>query len=219
MHSPACRIDVRAVRRSVSHCDYRAKPAQQTRSDFAHRSVRAIQNDTQTAKPGSLGEMGDQALLISLSPTRRIRCRDLPTRNSIRLIALFGRAAQVGDAFLDFAFIPIAQLCPIRREYLDAVVFVGIVRSGNHHAAGVTEPLGEKRDGRRGYDAGILDNSGRPRDTLLQSFKDPRTRHASVLSHEDLSIELLANRLSDRGHGMRIQREFTGARPDAIGSK
>src|SRR3989442_2439184 len=94
MHSAACGIDVRAVRESMSHCDLRAKPAQQTGGDFAHSAIRTIQDDTQTGEPGSLGEMGDQDLLISLSPTRRIRCGDLPIRNSVGVLAFFVRAEE-----------------------------------------------------------------------------------------------------------------------------
>src|SRR6266403_3031851 len=167
MHSAACGIDVRAVRGSVSHCDLRAKPAQQTGSDFAHSAIRTIQDDTQTGEPGSLWEMGDQDLLIPLSPTRRIRCGDLPIGNSIGVLVLYSRPEEFRDSFLNFLLVLFAQFCPVGCEYFDAVVFVRIVRSGNHHAAGITEPLGKKRDGRCGYDARLLDDSGRSRDTLL----------------------------------------------------
>src|SRR5436190_24000383 len=96
----------------------------------------------------------------------------------------------------DACLIGIRQLRSIRAEYFDAVVLIRIMRSRNHHATRIAQPLRQQRDCRRRNDAGVLHLRGCVGESSLKMVKDPWARDARVLPDQYFASEFLSDGLA-----------------------
>ncbi len=79
-----------------------------------------------------------------------------PIGDILRSVILeVGQIYQVLELALDLQFLCLRQLRSARRENLDAVVLIRIVRGGDHHAGREFTLAGEERYGGRGNDPGV----------------------------------------------------------------
>src|SRR3990172_6955235 len=116
---------------------------------------------------------------------------------------------------LDRQLIEIGQLVPVGSEHLDAVVLVGIVRRGDHHAAG--EALGgsgvsQAGSGEDARCAGF--RSGFPQ-AARESFRDPAAGFSGVLSDQNPRTsfrrrEEIAQALADHEDSLEIEWRLAG---------
>src|SRR2546426_5033389 len=100
--------------------------------------------------------MGEQELFVKLWPSCRVPGRDGPIGNLCDIAGADTSAEQIGDPAFDGKLVFILQLASIGRENLNTVIVEWIVGSRNHHAAGVSIMLDEKRDSGCRNDAGVF---------------------------------------------------------------
>ena len=106
-------------------------------SDFAHRAIRAIDDDANAGQPLGPAEMRQQQFLIyRFGQSAVVRALTLRDRGiaSTSCTCRF-RLQEFGNRAVRSRLRPHRSASCHRGEHLDAIVFVRIVRSGNHDAA------------------------------------------------------------------------------------
>src|SRR5438093_13402188 len=139
MYSSATRVDVGSGGRRVAYKHMRSQWSKQSRSDFAHRAVCAVDDNAQSGKPVTRRKMRGEDLLVPLHPSRRIGSGNIPPGNVVGMLLKLWRVQQLKDARLDLCFVGISQFRSVGGEDFDPVIFVRIMRSGNHDTARIAE--------------------------------------------------------------------------------
>src|SRR3984893_796583 len=193
MRAAAFRIDVGPVRLVMRHDHFRAELAQNTRGRFVSGAIGNVDRDAHllerhSARKTSLGE-------LDVAAKRVVNALGAPN-------FLSGRTHRINftgkNKLLDFFFDLIVKLVAVVPEKLDAVVFVGVVRSGKDDASIGAERarnIGNARCGQWADDQNIdTERSDSGNERVLEHV----TREARVLAEHDLWSRPL-------GAGARIQ--------------
>jgi len=173
-------IDVKTVRLIGDRNNFGAELAEDQRGNVISRTVRAVHDDfepleIQTVREGALAkfDVAPAGVVITLGLAERIGSR--------------GRQRLLHHVF-DGQLHVIRQLGALRREKLDAIVVVRIVRGGDHDAgagAGGAREIGDRRRGHRPEQADVHAGGGESR--LKQGFQQI-TGDTRVLADQNLGV-------------------------------
>ena len=171
-------VDVRAVRRVVQHGDPRPQFLQHARRALVRRAVAHIHHHVETFQRHAFRKR--RLRKLDIAPQRVIDAHRLANLVGSRAYLLdLAAEHQPLDLFLD----RIVELVPVVPEKLDAVVFVGIVRGGEHDARVGAQRAGGVRNARRGQ---------RPDQQHVHAHRE-NARRDRVLQHVPAQPRVLAD--------------------------
>ena len=139
-------VDVPSVGFRIQGVRLDSQPRQQQGRHAARRAIGAVHHQAITGEIEPRRNQAHQVFNVSFHPAG----------NSLRGILLGVRQfRQSLEQALDLQFLGLRELGSGGRENLDAIVLVGIVRGGNHHAGGEFMLAGQEGHPRRGDDPGV----------------------------------------------------------------
>ena len=175
----AAPVDVEAVRGHADRHDCRAKFPQHRGCDSIGSAIGTIEDDLQIVQSQPPRETGLHRLDIPPPRVFEPRCSTQLRR----------RCHAVGEVAVhqrfDLKFPFVGQFVAVRTEQLDAVIFVSIMRRGDHHPQIGPQAAGQHRDGWRRQWAQQGDVHTRTDETGGQSRLDQIARQACIFADHD----------------------------------
>ena len=214
----AVAVDVGAVGVAADPDDVGAQLTQRGGRDLVGGAVRAIDDDleaveAQAAWEGRLGRFDVAAGGVGQA------------RGAAEIL---GGGESVGDAVshqgLDLGLLLVGQLEAAGTEELDAVVFEGIVRGGDHDAEVGAQAARQHRDGGGGHRAHLRDVHAGGQEAGNQGVLDHVAGQAGVLADDDpvpmaAAVEEQAGGLAEPERGLGGHRIEVGGAAYAVGSE
>jgi len=213
------RVDVEAVRLVADGNDFRAQFMEHVRGDMVGGAVGAIDDDLQATQV----QLVREGALAKFDVTALGVVEALGAAQLVRRHAGHGRI----ERRLDFQLHAVGQLGALAGKELDAVVLVGIVRSGNDHAGRQAQRPRQVGNGRRRHGAGQHHVHAGGRQARFQRRFQHVAGNARVLADQYGRMRLAALRLGQHRAGCiaeahdEIGSDRGGAHQaaDAIGTK
>ncbi len=202
--------------RFADRLDGRAELGEHLRRDLIRRAVRAVEHDRKSAQ----AERGRHGRLAELGVARG------GVLDADHLADRFGvdRRELGFELALDRVLDVVVELLAGRREELDAVVLVRIVRSADHDAGARAQAARQIRDGRRRHRAEQAHVRAGGDEARFERGFEHVAGHARVLADDDGRLAVRrgqhgAGGAAELEHELRGDRPFADAAADAVGSE